>query len=766
MNEGKINQAIEHFQKILRTDENNTQAQLKLASCYRVDSSNQKNLAEAARLFDLVLSTSTNNAEALDGAAYCNRKLQRFDDAMMFYQMILKEASPQTSELPLYYLGDILYKQHRHAECQHYLKRLVDTGSSSDFMKSAIYTLAKSHVSLDEYEKAEQYCKKGLEKWPTHPHFLFILALVNNRTAQYDESISILEKALKHVDSCEGYSLEIDIRDYLAQAYDRKKNYAAANAQLDIALQKDPNHISSILTRGLVQMNTSQKKEAEESFKKALSADKHHALALVRLGYCKLTENNNQLVEANQLFQLALQQRCGTVALPQSIKGTARIYMALSFMAQKEFTQALFHLAEAKKNHKNFREVCSTAREAIVNSNQTDVLAKRLEAISDLDINKAQSWTIVQLLAKELESENKQGGQPAVEGPRIQPGSAANLGAGAGANRTSGYNQPATSSSAVPAPAPQRQSSPPAQQPIAPKPVNKSLIVEHKGLVLDSRETIDIANLSWDAAKDCLGTGGFGAVYRGYYRHDGKQEEVAIKKLFAEAAGPLEIAELEKEVTALRSLDHPRLVRFIGACLQPPNMLIVTEFMAGGSLHNRLHKENNKLQLSQSQKMALQVTDGVAFLHRRIPPVVHRDLKSMNIVLDRVLNAKICDFGLTQAMGPDKTHISVKDGQGGGSPRYMAPETYDSKNQITEKVDVWALGCVLVEIYGGPLPYSDCNSVEQVVVKIIIHKEAPEIPDSVPLEVQKILKDTLLFEPAQRSRAEDVLTALKRLPAI
>merc|ERR1719401_1584023 len=165
--------------------------------------------------------------------------------------------------------------------------------------------------------------------------------------------------------------------------------------------------------------------------------------------------------------------------------------------------------------------------------------------------------------------------------------------------------------------------------------------------------------------------------------------------------------------------------------------------MAGGSLHKLLHETKTPLTLAKQNRIALQVTEGVSFLHSRSPPVVHRDLKSLNIVLDREYNAKICDFGLTQSM--ENTHISVKEGAG-GSPRYMAPEAYDSAGKITEKVDVWAVGCLLVEIFGGPLPYDDCANMHQIVAKVLIEKEAPYIPNNLPRGLRPVIENCFEFD--------------------
>jgi len=276
-------------------------------------------------------------------------------------------------------------------------------------------------------------------------------------------------------------------------------------------------------------------------------------------------------------------------------------------------------------------------------------------------------------------------------------------------------------------------------------------------LKLDRHEQIDFEQLTQN---ECLGTGGFGAVYRGTFNG----REVAIKKLFCEEGGnisPLQLEELEKEVAALRSLDHPRLVAFIGACLRPPDLCIVTEYMPGGSLHALLHKSKKPLVLAQQAKIALQICEGCAFLHGLSPPFVHRDLKSLNIVLDHSYNAKICDFGLTQSM--DKTHISLKEGGNGGSPRYMAPECYDCKGKITEKVDVWALGCIIIETFGGPLPYDDCNNMQQIVAKVLIDKAQPYIPHDLPRGVRPIVEDCFHFDIKQRTSAQDVFRRLRQL---
>ncbi|EER00849.1 RAC-beta serine/threonine-protein kinase-B, putative [Perkinsus marinus ATCC 50983] len=119
-------------------------------------------------------------------------------------------------------------------------------------------------------------------------------------------------------------------------------------------------------------------------------------------------------------------------------------------------------------------------------------------------------------------------------------------------------------------------------------------------------------------------------------------------------------------------------VKFLGACLELPHLCLVTEYMPGGNLHQLLHVRKVRLSREQRLKMTVQLTGAVAYLHAQKPVIVHRDLKTMNVVLDRDMNTKLCDFGLTEPM--EFSHITRKSN--GGSPRYMAPELFDERLKV------------------------------------------------------------------------------------
>eukprot|EP00916_Digyalum_oweni_P017035 GHVL01027920.1.p1 GENE.GHVL01027920.1~~GHVL01027920.1.p1 ORF type:complete len:960 (+),score=178.31 GHVL01027920.1:760-3639(+) len=267
--------------------------------------------------------------------------------------------------------------------------------------------------------------------------------------------------------------------------------------------------------------------------------------------------------------------------------------------------------------------------------------------------------------------------------------------------------------------------------------------------------------------EECLGSGVFGVVWRGLCLKESGQEsgaaqKVAIKKLYIEESAIDALKSLRTEVELINALRHPRLVTFVGVCFDYPEpaVALVTEFMAGGSLHALLHVNKTKLSLQTIWRLAIQMAEGVEFLHSRSPPVVHRDLKSPNLVLDeKHENLKICDFGLTQTL--EKSQIQM-NGQA-GSPRYCAPECFSERSNINEKVDVWAMGCILIELFGGIIPHQSCNNVQQVVANILFRQKPPEIPSHVPPQVTEIIKSCLIFDPNDRISSSTVLNLLKKI---
>jgi serine/threonine protein kinase len=214
----------------------------------------------------------------------------------------------------------------------------------------------------------------------------------------------------------------------------------------------------------------------------------------------------------------------------------------------------------------------------------------------------------------------------------------------------------------------------------------------------------------------------------------------------------------------MSELSHPRIVPFVGACLESDRVALVTGLAQGGNLHRALHLDRRRFDLCGRLQLSLDLLEGVAYLHCRKPPVIHLDLKSMNLVLDAEgRRLQICDFGLARKLRScsagchDASYANV-----GGSPRYMPPECYDgSLGPPTEKSDVWSAGCVLVEIFGSCFPYAECSNVQQILKTMLVHRRGPTVPDSVQPPVREAIAGMLAFEAQRRSPIVQVLSEFR-----
>ncbi|KAG0583806.1 hypothetical protein M758_3G164300 [Ceratodon purpureus] len=201
-----------------------------------------------------------------------------------------------------------------------------------------------------------------------------------------------------------------------------------------------------------------------------------------------------------------------------------------------------------------------------------------------------------------------------------------------------------------------------------------------------------------------LGEGGFGSVYKGWIDEHGTTAAkagtgltVAVKQLNQE--GLQGHREWLAEVNFLGQLHHPNLVKLIGYCSEDDQRLLVYEFMPRGSLENHLFRKGvSPLPWLTRMKIALGAASGLAFLHEAVKPVIYRDFKTSNILLDSDYTAKLSDFGLAKD-GPegDKTHVSTRVM---GTYGYAAPE-YVMTGHLTSRSDVYSFGVVLLEMLTG-----------------------------------------------------------------
>ncbi|CAA7402402.1 unnamed protein product [Spirodela intermedia] len=193
-----------------------------------------------------------------------------------------------------------------------------------------------------------------------------------------------------------------------------------------------------------------------------------------------------------------------------------------------------------------------------------------------------------------------------------------------------------------------------------------------------------------------IGEGGFGPVYKGVLP-DGSM--IAVKQLSSKSKQGNR--EFVNEIGLISSLQHPNLVRLYGCCIEGDQLLLIYEYMENNSLARALYGPDGlKLELDWQtrRKICIGIAGGLAYLHEEsMLKIVHRDIKTTNVLLDKNLNAKISDFGLAKLNEGENTHISTRIA---GTIGYIAPE-YALRGYLTDKADVYSFGVVTLEIVSG-----------------------------------------------------------------
>lgn len=210
------------------------------------------------------------------------------------------------------------------------------------------------------------------------------------------------------------------------------------------------------------------------------------------------------------------------------------------------------------------------------------------------------------------------------------------------------------------------------------------------------------------AGKEKLGEGGFGEVYKGFLEESGKY--VAVKRLSERSdQGPKEFA---SEVNIISRLSHKNLVKLTGWCHEKGELLLVYEFMENRSLDLHLFKENRLLTWATRYKIACGLASALLYLHEDWEQcVLHRDIKSSNVMLDANFNAKLGDFGLAKLVDHEKGSKTLT--MLAGTLGYMAPEIVVT-GKATRESDVYSFGVVALEIACGRKPIEYMGQDKQI----------------------------------------------------
>ncbi|PWA67632.1 PAS domain-containing protein tyrosine kinase family protein [Artemisia annua] len=280
--------------------------------------------------------------------------------------------------------------------------------------------------------------------------------------------------------------------------------------------------------------------------------------------------------------------------------------------------------------------------------------------------------------------------------------------------------------------------------------------------------------------KEEIGHGSFARVYRGLWNGsvnpcnpEALLHDVAVKVYFGNQYSEKVLQDYNKEIDIMKRLRHPNVLLYMGSVCTQDKLAMVTELLPRGSLFNVLHNSGYNLDIKRRLRMAADVARGMNYLHHRNPPIVHRDLKSSNLLVDKNWSVKVGDFGLSKLK--HATFLTARSGRGtvrifsstlflikhGTEPQWMAPEVLRNEPS-NEKSDVFSFGIILWELVTHSVPWNNMNPLQVVGVVGFMDRRL-DLPEDIDPLLSSIIQDCWQSNPTLRPSFENIML---RLPGI
>ncbi|KAL7067652.1 protein kinase domain-containing protein [Cryptosporidium serpentis] len=265
-----------------------------------------------------------------------------------------------------------------------------------------------------------------------------------------------------------------------------------------------------------------------------------------------------------------------------------------------------------------------------------------------------------------------------------------------------------------------------------------------------------------------VSSGAFGVIYKckvdGIKGKDNSQFAVKLFLRDKDTGGLTEerLGSIEAELNCVRVLKHPNITEYCGI-LNPKSGEIgfVMEYISGGTVFDLLYSGLHIVPISRRIAWCIQLVSCIAYLHEGCSPYrfIHRDIKTINMLINSTdYSIKLCDFGNVR----ERTFSYCRLDNNGGSIRYMSPESFKVGAFINDKTDIWSIGCCIIEICGGGIPYKDFLD-ENALLENIHNGGLPKIPLFFPHSLSRICSRCLSIDPDMRPTASKLYHELMKL---